>query len=93
LYIHIYDLTIGTISPSKVSKEQQTKIKKIHWLRLLSEIIIKMQHDTINLPLLRFLSYIDKRTLLDTASTISDNYAFLNIMKSRTRIQKDDTGY
>ena len=35
--IHKYDLAIGTISPSKVSKEQQTKIEKISLVAFLNE--------------------------------------------------------
>lgn len=35
--IHKYDLAIGTISPSKVSKEQETKIEKISLVAFLNE--------------------------------------------------------
>jgi hypothetical protein len=35
--IHIYDLTIGTLSLPKVSKEQQTKIEKISLVAFLNE--------------------------------------------------------
>ena len=35
--IHNYQLAIGTLSPSKVSKEQQTKIEKISLVAFLSE--------------------------------------------------------
>jgi hypothetical protein len=35
--IHKYQLAIGTLSPSKVSKEQQTKIEKISLVAFLSE--------------------------------------------------------
>lgn len=34
---HKYDLTIGTVNPSKVSKEQKTKIEKISLVAFLSE--------------------------------------------------------